>query len=70
MNRMLNNATGAGLLPALALLLSAAPAIAQPAWPSKPLRLIVPLAHGGPPLHRVARDQVLVAAGGQGHDQP
>ena len=47
MNRMLNNATGAGLLPALALLLSAAPAIAQPAWPSKPLRLIVPLAPGG-----------------------
>ncbi len=35
-------------LPGLALGMLAAPAIAQDAWPSRPIRLIIPFAPGGP----------------------
>ena len=47
MNRMRITATGKATVSAMALMLCPALVAAQPAWPAKPVRLIVPLAPGG-----------------------
>jgi tripartite-type tricarboxylate transporter receptor subunit TctC len=47
MNRMRITATDKATVSAMALMLCPALAAAQPAWPAKPVRLIVPLAPGG-----------------------